>query len=66
MDLESNNAGQGDLGVCFGEVDSLSAVDIPPDARAFAADFVLVPTFRLEDLVDRAGLGLGEHTAVPE
>ena len=33
---------------------------------AFAADFVLVPVVGLEDLLDHAGLGLGEHTAATD
>ena len=63
MDLEGDDAGQRDLGVRFGEVDGLGAVDIQPDAWAFAADFVLVPIVGLKDLVDHASLRLGQHTA---
>ena len=63
MDLEGDHAGQRDLGIRFGEVDGLGAVDIQPDARAFAANFVLVPVVGLKDLVDHAGLGLSEHAA---
>ena len=64
MDLEGDYAGQGDLRIRFGEVDGLGAVDIQPNARAFAADFVLVPVVELKDLVDHASLGLSKHAAV--
>ena len=63
VDLKGDHAGQRDLGIRFGEVDGLSAVDVKPDAWAFAANFVLVPIVRLQDFIDHAGLGLGEHTA---
>ena len=63
MDLEGDHAGQGDLGVRFGEVDGLGAVDVKPDARAFTTNLVVVPIILLENLVDHARLGLGQHRA---